>query len=566
MDKNWRIKFILVIFLGIGATILGRLFFLQIINHKFYQSQALGQQAGFKEVQGKRGEIYFSNSQESKGQTNSSDTKSIAVNKKTFVFSVNPNNIDDKKIFAKQISKIINTTDSAIVSKLSEDLNYVVIKKDLSQKEVDELNSLKNDAIDIAETMSRYYPYNYLASNVIGFLGGDDSGQYGIEGYYNDILAGKKGILEQKRGFDLINKDGQQNLDGSDIYLTIDYNIQQQAELLLVEAKKDVDIDSGQIIVLNPSSGRVLAMANYPTYNLNYYSKEKNFDVFQNSSVQKIFEPGSVQKPFTVAIALENGLITPETKYVDEGSVKFGPDTIYNYDRKKYGEQTITGILEKSLNTGAVFISKLIPKDIYLNYLDKLGFNNRTGIDLQGETYSKNELLKKGQEVSLATSSFGQGIEMTPIQLSSAFCAFANGGKLVKPYIVDKIVSGQDVKNTDAKSQEQVFSKKTVTDVTKMLVSVVENGFGKSARLPGYYFAGKTGTAQVPIEGKRGYYADKTIQSFIGFGPALDPKFLILVKLDNPKVAASSVSAAPIFKKLAKYIVDYWQIPPDYTK
>lgn len=564
--KGWRSNIILMIFILIGAAITSRLFFLQIIQGKFYQSQALGQQAGFSEIKGQRGEIFLTNNILDSNKLETAETKSIAINKKRRILSAFVKEIENKNVFAKEISKAIGQTEDFVAEKINnENISYVVIKKDLSEDEILKLKNLKLKGQSIEDIDARYYPQESFAANVIGFLGGDNAGQYGLEGFYEDILRGKSGIKEQKRGLDLLNFQKEDTLiDGSDIYLTIDYNIQFQAESLLKEAKKNLDIDSGQIIVLDPFSGKVLAMASFPSFNLNQYSKEKLMDVFQNASVQKIFEPGSVLKPFTMAIALNEGKITPETKFFDSGSVKVGKEVIHNFDRKKYGEQTMTGVLEKSINTGAVFASKTVDPGVYLEYLEKFGFNKKTGIDLQGETSSVNSILREGREVNLATSSFGQGIEMTPLRLATSFCSIANGGKLVKPFVVEKIVSKTNEKITNNNSLDQVISQHTASQVTTMLINVVENGFGKSAKVPGYYLAGKTGTAEVPIENGSGYYSDRTIQSFIGFGPALDPKFLILVKLDNPKVSASSISAAPIFHKLAKFILNYWQIPPDY--
>jgi len=315
---------------------------------------------------------------------------------------------------------------------------------------------------------------------------------------------------------------------------------------------------------MKPDSGRVLAMANLPAFNPNQYSKQKNLDIFQNTAVQKLYEPGSVMKPFTMAMALNEGKITPDTTFVDEGFVKLGPDTIRNFDKKKYGLQTMTQVLENSVNTGAVFVSQLIPRETYLDYFDKFGFTEKTGIDLQAEAYSRNENLKKGLIMEFATASFGQGIELTPIQLASGFCALANGGKLVKPYIVEKIVDGNEEIYTKPQLSSQIVSQQTISQLIPMMVSVVEKGFGNGARIQGYYLAGKTGTAQIPLRNAKGYDPNKTIQSFIGFGPAFNPQFLILVKLDNPKSSSSSLSAVPVFKKLAQYIINYWQIPPDY--
>lgn len=581
---NRRLRILLFFIFILAAIIISRLFYIQILNHKFYSALALGQQTRFEEVQGERGEVFFENSKESNGdyglgQVNpvrnsvSNRVKSLAINKEKWTIVAMPKDIKDKDNFAEVLSQAVKNnlelakevTKEFILSKLNESDSYSVIKKDLTSEDIEIFKKLKLQGLYFENVSDRYYPQQNLASQIIGFLGGDGKGQYGIEGYYEDILKGKKGIKEKKSGFALIDFDySNESLNGSDIFLTIDYNIQFQAELLLQEEKQKNNIESGQIIVLKPDSGRILALANYPFFNPNQYSKESNFDVFQNSSVQKIFEPGSIFKPFTVAMALNEGKVTPQTTFVDTGSVKIGPDTVYNFDRKVYGKQDISGILEKSINTGAVFLSQLTSRQTFSDYIDKFGFNSKTGVDLQGEVSSKNEILKHGSDFGFATASFGQGIEMTPLQLARAFSVFANGGKMPKPYVVEKIVNGQDQMSTKPEISGEIISSKTVSEVVTMLINVVERGFGRGGKIPGYYLAGKTGTAQVPFKDKKGYYPDKTIQSFVGFGPALKPQFLILVKLDNPKVSQSALSAAPIFKKLAQYIINYWQIPPDY--
>lgn len=563
--KSWRSRTLLLC-MGIGAAIIiGRLFYLQIVSHTFYSALALGQQAGFSEVQGDRGEIFFSNSKEGRGSYTTGDTKSLAINTDTWLISAVPQNMKDKEIFAKNVASIIGQSQESIVAKLKKSDSYVIIRKELSNQQVAALKNMPQDGWSLESAPGRYYPQEAMLSQVVGFVGGASfDGQYGIEGKYNDILQGKRGIKEEKKGLGAISDDASLNLNGSDLYLTIDYNIQFQAEALLKEEKEKDDIESGQIIVLKPDSGRILAMANYPSFNINDYSKE-NLGIFQNSAIQKLFEPGSVFKPFTMAIALQEGKITPDSTFVDTGSVKIGPDTVYNFAHEKYGKQTMSGILEKSINTGAVFLSQLVVHQTFKEYLDKFGFNNKTGVDLQGEVVSQNALLKSGSDFGFATASFGQGIQMTPIQLARAFSIFANGGKLAKPYVVEKIVHGSDQQKVSPQLSGAVISPEVASQVTTMLINVVEKGFGDGAKIPGYYLAGKTGTAEVPFENKKGYYPDKTIQSFVGFGPALNPQFLILVKLDNPKVPKSSLSAVPIFKKLAQYIINYWQIPPDYS-
>jgi len=561
--KHWRVNLFLVVVIALAATLGGRLFYLQVWSHKFYQSQALGQQSQFATIQGSRGEIFLENSKESKGAENRGQAMGVAINEDKWVVAAMSKEIQDKNIFAASLAPVIDQTKESIQAQL-ESQSYVVLKKEANAVEKIALQKLKLKGLTFENKSSRFYPQKKLAAQVVGFVGGEKKGQYGLEGYYDELLTGKDGIREEKRGLEVIDTEDLSYLDGSDLYLTIDYNIQSQAEQLLHQAFVDFSIESGQIIVLKPDSGRIIAMANFPEFDPNAYGKENDLEIFQNATVQKIFEPGSIFKPFTMAMALHEGKVTPQTTFTDTGSVKIGPDTVYNFDRQKYGTQTLSGILEKSLNTGAVFLSQFIPHQIFMEYLDKLGFLDKTTIDVQGEVYSRNEILRKGSDFGFATASFGQGIEMTPLQLARAFAIFANGGRIVTPYIVDRVVRGQEKLVTKPKISDPIISEKTASEVTTMLTNVVERGFGKSAKVHGYYLAGKTGTAQVPLKNGKGYYEDKTIQSFVGFGPSLKPQFLILVKLDNPAVSASAVSAAPIFGKLAKYIIDYWQIPPDY--
>lgn len=562
---NWRIGIILFIIVIFGAAIISRLFFLQILERKLYGAQAKGQQVAFNSIVGSRGKIFCENSQETKGVKGAGEVKSLAINKDTWTISANSTNIKDKTAFSEALSKVINLPQEKILSQIEENDSYVVIKKEVSSVELEKIKALNLEGLSWQIVPDRFYPQGEMASQTLGFLGGNESGQYGVEGYYEDILKGKSGIQRDEKGLNaILSNDDQTSLDGSDLYLTIDYNIQFQAENLLKQEQKKNDIDSGQIIVLKPDTGKILALANFPDFNPNYYSKEKDLGIFQNSAVQKLFEPGSIMKPFTMASAINEGKITPDTTYIDTGILTFGTKSIHNFGNEKYGQQTMTQVLENSINTGAVFAQQQLDHKTYFGYINKFGFTSKTGVDIQGEVYSQNENLRSGPDMNYATASFGQGIELTPIQIARGFCAFANGGKLVRPYIVEKTINGKEEADTKPETSEQIISQQTVSQITTMLVNVVDNGFNSVAKIPGYYFAGKTGTAQVPLKNGKGYEADKTIQSFVGYGPAFNPQFLILVKLDNPKVAKSSLSAVPVFKELAEYIINYWQIPPDY--
>jgi cell division protein FtsI/penicillin-binding protein 2 len=563
--NSLRANLILIFFLLVGAAIISRLFFLQILERKLYGSQALGQQVDFNNVTGLRGQIFCETSQKTKGAQGSGEVKSLAIDKDSWTIAVNPKEIKDKDVFAEDLSKNINQTKEQILSEISSQANYIVVEKDLSSDQLAKIKALNLAGLSWENAPQRFYPQGQMLSQALGFLGGEGAGQYGIEGYYEGTLKGKSGIQEDKSGLDSIfSNDNKESLDGSDIYLTIDYNIQFQAEQLLKQEQKKDDIDSGQIIVMKPDTGKILAMANFPSFNPNQYSKENDLEIFQNSIVQKLFEPGSIMKPFTMAAALNEGKITPDTTYVDTGVLTFGQYSIHNFANEKYGKQKMTQVLESSINTGAVFAEQQISHLTFFDYLDKFGFMGKTGIDLQGEVYSRNDLLKNGPDVEFATASFGQGIELTPIQIARGFCAIANGGRLVKPFIVERIVSKTGETYTKPQVSDPIVSQQTLSQLNTMLVNVVDKGFNGVAKIPGYYFGGKTGTAQVPLKNGRGYDTTKTIQSFVGYGPVFNSQFLILVKLDNPKVPKSALSAVPIFKQLAEYIINYWQIPPDY--
>jgi len=568
--KNWRINLILFIILLFGATIIGRLIFIQIINQEYWQALARGQQKFFTALSPDRGEVFL--------KDKDNNLYSLAINREwDFVYAA-PNEIEKKEEVAEILGQILNLDDikpesvaakDFILDKIKEESFYEIIKDKLADHEIDEIRRINLPGVYLAKSTGRFYPQGKLASQVIGFLGGDGKGQYGIEEYYNEILAGKEGFQEGERspkGFFLpFSESFSPAQKGENIILTIDYNIQFFAEKLLEKAKKDLEIEEGQIIVMDPNSGKILALANFPNFDPNKYSEIKDMEVFQNGAIQKFFEPGSVFKPITMAAALENGKITPDTTYVDEGFVKVGGSTIYNYNGGKWGQKTMTEVLEKSINTGAVFAERQLGNELFLEYIQKFGFFEPTKIDLNGEVFSENKEFKKGYEINFVTASFGQGIEITPMQLARGISVIANGGKLVQPYIVEN----SPLHSESPQEQRQVISSKTASELTSMLVSVVENGFANRGKIPGYFIAGKTGTAQVPWAAlgiEKSGYSDKTIQTFAGFGPVSNPKFLIVVKLNNPRASTAEYSATPMFRELAKYIIDYYQIPPDYEE
>lgn len=528
-----RANLVFIFFCLFSAVIIGRLFYIQVLQADFYKALAQGLQAFPGETnQIERGEIFLK------------DGTPLAINWDWSLVFASPPKIADEVKTTEILSEILNLPQSFILEKLQKDTLYSPIKSRLSDEESTALENLNIDGIYLTTEKGRYYPKEELASKIIGFLDANYQGQYGLEEFYNDILVNQEKM--------------------ADLILTLDYNIQFMAEKLLKEAKENLEIESGQIIVIEPHSGKILALADFPNFNPNLYQEyaiNNNLEIFKNGATTKLFEPGSVFKPITMAAALNEEKVTPQTTFVDEGKVKIGGYTVYNYDGRVWGERSMTEVLEKSINTGAVFAEQQLGHSLFLDYIGKFGFFQPTGVNIK-ETFSENKEIKKGREINFTTASFGQGIEITPIQLARAFSAIANGGKLIRPYLVEKIVAGDEIIETQPEISAPIISQKTTSQLIAMLVSVVENGYAKRTKIPGYYIAGKTGTAQVPEEGV--YSAEKTIQSFIGFAPAFNPQFLILVKLDNPEAKTAEYSAVPIFHELAKYIIDYWQIPPDY--
>lgn len=519
--KNLRENLVFSLILIFAIVLISRLFFLQIIKGNYYRALAFGIHNSFSENTERRGEIFFAGGEP------------LAINREYFFVFAIPKKIKEKEKTAKILSEILNLSEEEILEKIKEDKNFSLIKEKLSEEEIEKIKKSNLAGIFVESKIGRYYPQKSLASNVVGFVDAEGDGRYGLEEYYDEILR-----------------------KGENLILTMDYRIQYQAEKLLEKAKETLDIEGGQIIVADPNSGKIIAFANFPNFDPNSYKEfAKNLEVFKNPGTQNLFEPGSVFKAVTMAIALEEGKITPKTTYRDPGEIRIDGWVIKNYANRVYpGEITMTEVLEKSINTGAVFAKNQVENSTFLNYLKNFGFFEKTGIDLP-EIFSENRELKNGKEINFATASFGQGIAITPIQLLRAYFAIANGGKLVTPYLVENFRKEENPR--------KILSQKTVSQLTSMLVSVVENGFGKRAKVPGYFIAGKTGTALQPKIGEKGY-SEKTWQSFVGYFPAYNPKILILVKLDNPKAKTAEYSAVPIFHDLADYIIRLYQIPPDY--
>lgn len=563
--KNGRFKFFIIAIFILGAIITMRLFELQIIKFKYYQGLAESRRGVSRNLLAERGTI--------KDRSQSA----LAINTKLYQLSVVPANIKNPEETARALSpflEIKNFTSpefNDLVKRLSLKADhYEILKKDLSDEEAKEIEELDLAGVKIESTTKRYYTEGPLFSHLLGFVSSKDEqpkGQYGVEEFLEKDLAGETGLLRAEKtpsGSLILDSEKiiKRPQNGAEVILTVDRSIQYTACRALEEGVKNSEASGGTVIMMEPQTGKILALCSWPDFDPNNYQKTENYKTFFNSAVSEAFEPGSVFKVITMAAALDTQQVTPETTYEDTGEVKIAGRTIKNSDQKAHGIKTMTNVLEKSLNTGAVFVARKVGLAVFRTFVKNFGFASLTGIEQPGESMGDISNLDNPREIYLATASFGQGISVTPIQLITAISAIANQGKLMKPYLVDKIIREDGtVTHNQPKFIRQVISPATATTLSAMMVSVLENGYGKLARVPGYWIAGKTGTAEVA--NPAGGYSDKTIHSFVGFAPNENPKFVGLVKINNPQKGNFAEStAAPVFGKIADYLLTYYNVPP----
>ena len=557
---------ILLFFLVAYGALAGRLFLMQIVRHAEYVRLAARQHGSSEEISSERGVIFASDK--------TGAEIPLALNKTYKALIASPKLIINPEETASLIAEAFHLDKADIAAKLGKkDDPYEVLGRKIEPDVADQFAARGVPAgISFEDETRRIYPNGRMAANLLGFVSADlrmESGKYGIEKFYNKNLFGTKGLLEGVKdasGFwiALGRRIVRPPKNGASVMLTLDYPIQRKAEEILAAARTKWNAGSGLVIVLDPKTGRILADARDPAFDPNEFSKEKDFGIFLNPTNESSYELGSVMKPITMAGGLEEKLVTPETTYNDTGEVKIGSFTIRNFDGNAYHTTTMTQALEKSLNTGVVFVARLLGKKKQEEYLRAFGFGAKTGVDLPGEVAGDLSNLKSGRDSDFATASFGQGIAVTPIQLAAAMGAIANNGVLMKPYAVDKITddSGNAVAHSP-QSVRQVISQATAETLTKMLVSVVKNGYEDRAGVKGYFVAGKTGTAQMPKKGGRGY-SDAVTHTFVGYAPAFDPRFLILLQLNEPsgnRFAANTLT--PVFHDLAEFILHYYEVPPD---
>jgi cell division protein FtsI/penicillin-binding protein 2 len=563
------IRFLFAVFFVVLSI---RLFQLQVLKNKDFTEEAKAMQLVNTTIAPSRGLIYF--------QDKDKNLYAVAINKKYYSIYAIPKEIDNPQNVAQELAQILPLSYEEIFSHLNKpnDPYELLIKKIDDENIINTLKDKKIKGIYSAPVDYRYYPYGSLASQTIGFVAESDKdseirGRYGLELYYNSILAGEKGVFNGVRdAFGRLVRslfsNEQQAQEGSDIITTIDKNVQFFVENALKDLVTTRDAESGSVIVMEIPTGRIIALANYPTFDLNEYYKVKDYSLYLNPCVQHRYEMGSVVKSLTMASGLDLGLVTPDTTYEDKGSLTIGGYTITNFENHVYGKATMKEVLQWSINTGAVFVGNKVGIDSLRKYFKNFGLDEKTGIDLPNELNGDLSNLEypKANPTTLATASYGLGIAITPIELVRAYSAIANKGYLINPYIVESIKDELGSHSTQMSGEKrQVISEETANTLTKMLVNVTENGYGRNAKIKGYSLAGKTGTASIPYKDRKGYSED-TIQSFIGYFPAYEPRFLILVKMDRPRAAGASSASKTVtytFRDIEQYLINYYNIPPD---
>jgi len=610
--KQGRIKFLAIFFIVFAVVIAVKLFYLQIFRGSFYEALAVGQHELYQKLFPERGSIYVIENNGGKQTlfplvTNRELHMLYAIPRdienprstaeRLFELFGWPENIDLDKIKAELFADITPELDPVMAQEIKEirlqkwretqkeleitrlesllakpDDPYEPIRHKLTDEQMAEIKSWEINGLAFKNEVWRFYPEQGMGGHIFGFWGFDDDnrvGKYGLEGYFDRELTGQFGEIQgEKDGLGNIIAIGSSSLkekvDGSSLVLTIDRAIQYKACLALTQAVEYFKAESGSVIIINPKTGAILAMCGAPDFNPDEYNKVEDIEVYNNPAIFKAYEPGSIFKAITMSIALDTNKVEPTTTYIDTGGVQIGPYNIKNYNDLVYGKQTMTEVLEKSINTGTIFAMRQVTPKVFAQYIKDFGFGKKTDIKLDQESSGDIANLDKKGEIYAATASFGQGITVTPIQMVTAVSALANGGKLMKPYIVSQIIKNDgQIETLKPQEIKQVISSKTAATISGMLVSVIENGHSKGAKIEGYRIAGKTGTAQIASSNGRGY-SNSVSTSFVSYGPFSNPVYAMIVRIDKPQWGKTGEAVAvPVATDIAKFILQYYNVPYD---
>jgi len=547
-----RSKAVFLLFLVFLIFCIARLFFIQFFRSAYLAGIANKQHNLFVELEPLRGIIYDTNL---KPQT-------INIPVDSLFASANAIQDKDKEALIRQLPHILNINQAYLRDRLYRKKSFIWLARKITPEQSQAIKRLNIKGLGFLRESKRSYPNSYLASHIIGFAGLDNTGLEGTEIYYDKYLKGETGwalFLRDARQKNLGPLEEKMVLpkDGYDVVLTIDEAIQYIAERELDKVFKTYHARGASIIIMDPHTGAILALANRPTYDLNEHSKV-NKDQIRNRAICDLFEPGSVFKIVTLSAALEEKKVDEEDKFFCEnGSYRVSSHTLH--DHQPHGWLTFRQVIEESSNIGTTKVAQVLGPDIISRYIKLFGFGSKSNIDLPGEITGITKEPRQWSKISIAAIPIGQEVGVTTLQLVSAVSVIANGGQLMKPYIVSETrdKQGETIKKFSPVMIRKVISLDTAARVKKILTGVVEEGTGKLAKVPGFTAAGKTGTAQ-KLEPNGTYSHNKFVASFIGFAPAEDPVIAIAVTVDEPHpYYFGGVVAAPVFKNVASDSIRY---------
>jgi len=564
---RWRVLALVLIALLLAGLVWSRLVFWQVLQHSTLAAAAQQQYHELVELPAVRGVIFDRN------------MKQLVVNTTVYSAFVSPDQIPDNQRarVALALGQVLGADAAKVNQTLSSGAKFAYIARRFSKQKADQLKAMLLPGVGLEEEQQRAYlpdmANTSFAANLLGFVNFDGLGQYGVEGYYNKQLAGTPGYLSSFR--DLANNQivlgsqkNQNPVNGSNLVLTIDSDIQFAAEQALAAGVQRDRAESGSVLIMDPSTGGIVAWADYPSYNANTFN-QLDPSAFLDNISSSVYEPGSVMKVVTLSGAIDAGKITPSEVINDPGYLYVGGYRISDWDYRNKGNITYTYVLEHSLNVGAMKAMLAEGHASFYNYLQAFGLTKPSGIDVAGESTVAPPSASTMQDSQYATTSFGQGIDVNMVQMLAAVNVVANGGKYAPPHVVERI--GNSLNPLELQPERQVISPQTAAQMAAMMEQVVQNGSGWSSRVHGFELdqAGKTGTSQIPVNGK---YTLKVWASFVGFLPAKHPKFTMLVVIRKPNYPGSNgdwtlndgyLTAAPIWQKIAQTLVVDWRITPD---
>ena len=565
-DSKKRITLLSACIIIPACVIVGRLYNLQIMRSAEFRSAADNQYVAKDSSVFDRGSIFFSSKEGTK--------VSAATLKTGYIVSVNPKLVKEPEDIVNALSGYLTLDEASVFLKSTrKDDSYEVLAKKVDEKTAHAIDSLSIDGLSVYKERWREYPGNTLGSHVLGFVGYKDEntlgGVYGLEHYYEDTLS-RNGANTYANFFAQIflgseDPTAKDQKEG-DVVTSIEPTVQSelQSALALVQEKYSSERTGG--VIMDPKTGEIYAMAVAPDFDPNNYASEKNQSVFTNSMIQGVYEMGSIVKPLAMAAGIDAGVVTPETRYIDKGFVTVDGAKISNFDHRGRGDINMQQVLSESLNTGMAFVAGKLGNENLTRYFKSLGFGEKTGIDLPGEVSGLIKNLDSPRDVEHVTAAFGQGIAITPIEVTRALSALGNGGVVPTPHIAKRIeyVNGTE-KEIETDTPRRVWSEKTSEDITRMLVTVVDKALlGGTVKMDHYSIAAKTGTAQMAKETGGGYYDDRYLHSFFGYFPAYNPRFIVFLFTVYPKgVSYASHTLTEPFIDLAKFLISYYNIPPD---